>query len=176
MKPIGRRRPLPILSVVTGAALLVASVGLWLLRSESGSGEPASLPPRLAGLRLATWITGPEAAAEITQLHARSLPIAVTSAAIGHYGDAGQITLWLAHMPDLAAASSLLDAMTQRIAQGDTPFREVGRQPRSIGQLVEMEGMGQRHMTYVSGRSILWLAANVPLADSALSDLLEVYP
>jgi hypothetical protein len=107
-------------------------------------------------------------------MHAADL--ALESAAIGRYGDAGQIVLWISRLPDSTAASNMTLAMRTRINAVDSPFTQVALRPRQAGPITELEGTGQRHYFYASGYIVIWLGAEPALAEQALINLQEMYP
>ncbi len=167
------RRWLPLSAAAVGVVLLIAGSVLAFLDATQPP-PAADLPPRLAGLELTSRSDGPQAAAEIGRMHASDL--ALDSAAIGRYGDAGQIALWISKMPDSTAASNMTEAMRTRINAVDSPFSQVALRPRQAGPITELEGMGQQHYFYASGSIVIWLGAEPALAEQALINLQETYP
>ncbi len=167
------RRWLPLSAAAVGLALLTSGIVLALLDATPRP-QAAGLPPRLAGLVLASWSDGPEAIAELGRMHAAD--IALESAAIGRYGDAAQVVLWIAGMPNATAASRMTEAMRLRIEAVDSPFTQVALRPRQAGPITELEGTGQRHYSYASGSIVIWLGAEPALAEEALINLQEMYP
>jgi len=168
------RRWLPPSAAVVGLVLVITGGVLSYFDADLRRPTDAGLPPRLAGLALASWSIGPQAAAEIGRMHASDL--ALDSAAIGRYGDAGQVVLWISQLPDSAAASNMTEAMRTRIDSVDSPFTQVALRPRQAGPITELEGMGQRHYFYDSGSTVVWLGAEPALAEQALVNLQEMYP
>ena len=167
------RRWLPLSAAAVGLVLLITGSVLALLDATPRP-QAAGLPPRLAGLVLASWSDGPEAVAELGRMHVSDL--ALQSAAIGRYGDAGQIVLWISKMTDSAAAANMTEAMRTRINAVDSPFTQVALRPRQAGPITELEGTGQRHYFYASASIVIWLGAEPALAEQALINLQEMYP
>lgn len=168
------RRWLPLSVAAVGVVLLITGSVLALLDAAPLRPQAAGLPPRLAGLVLSSWSDGPQAVAELGRMHAADLVL--ESAAIGRYGDAGQIVLWISRLPDSTAASNITEAMRTRINAVDSPFTQVALRPRQAGPITELEGTGQRHYFYASGSIVIWLGAEPALAEQALVNLQEMYP
>jgi hypothetical protein len=42
--------------------------------------------------------------------------------------------------------------------------------------IYELEGMGQRHYYFQSGKLLIWMAANPELAEQAITEILKFYP
>lgn len=159
--------------IAAGLVLLIGGAAMW----RAGNFRQAArvqLPTSLAALPLSAQVEGEAAMAEIGRLHAGDFPL--TSAAIGRYGTSAQATLWVAELDDEAAAVQMAESMRQSIAAGTSPFRETGHRARRNGPIHELEGMGQTHFFYASGRHVVWLGAVPAIADQALQDTLEVYP
>jgi hypothetical protein len=95
---------------------------------------------------------------------------------VGHYGSQGQATLWVSGVPLSMIASRVLQAMRDRIADGNSPFVQVDERVDGKRSIYVLDGMGQRHFYYQSNNWIIWLAADPDLAEQALNQLLEVYP
>ena len=163
------RRWLPLSAAAVGLVLLITGSVLAFLNATYQRPLAPDLPRRLAGLALVSWSDGPQAIAEVGRMHAADL--ALDSAAIGRYGDAGQVVLWISQTPDSAAASNMTEAMRTRINAVDSPFTQVALRPRQAGPITELEGMGQRHYFYASGSTVIWLGAEPALAEQALVNL-----
>jgi hypothetical protein len=168
------RRRLPLSVAAVGVILLITGSVLAFLDTIPLRPQAADLPPRLAGLELSSRSDGPQAVAELGRMHAADL--ALESAAIGKYGDAGQVVVWLSQMPDPMAAFNMTEAMRTRINAVDSPFTQVALRPRQAGPITELEGTGQRHYFYASGSIVIWLGAEPALAEQALVNLREMYP
>ncbi len=159
--------------IAAGLVLLIGGAALWRAGNPSNA-MALRLPASLAGLPLAAQTEGSAAMAEIGRMHAGDFPLA--SAVIGRYGTSAQATLWVAGLADEAAALKMAVSMRQSIGAGNSPFLETGHRARPSGQIHELEGMGQTHFFYASGRHVVWLGAVAAIADQALQDTLEVYP
>jgi hypothetical protein len=162
------------LLIFVGALLLAGSFGYWRFREAIANPGAASLPKSLAGLPLSTVAYGPEAVAEITRLHGKEFPI--TSGAMGMYGSESQATLWVAGFPASPMAAQIVAAMQEKIAQGNSPFTPTGQQQDEGRTVYQLDGMGQKHVYFQSGSLVIWLAANPPIAEKAIQQILEVFP
>lgn len=159
----------PVLLVGVGLGLVLLAAGLWLVLKP----EPIPVPPALAGLPLSTQATGPAALAEIERLHGRRFLLA--GGAVARY-NGGNITVWVssAWLPFLAARQ--VAAMTNRIAQTDSPFTPGAPQNIAGHTVYPLTGMGQMHFYFQHGRLVIWLAAPPSLARQSLTDYINNLP
>ena len=100
----------------------------------------------------------------------------VETAAIGPYGEAGQVILWIGRMPNPTAASGMKGFIRTRIIHVDSPFSQVALRPWQAGPIIELVGMGPRHSFYASGSHVIWLGTEPALAEQALVNLKEMHP
>jgi hypothetical protein len=66
--------------------------------------------------------------------------------------------------------------MKDKIAEGNSPFTPTGERPDGSRVIYELGGMGQKHFYFQSGDLLIWLAADVDLAEQALGQVLVFYP
>jgi hypothetical protein len=171
-KPSLFRRFLTISVVVIGVVLLAGSL-VFAYRANSGD-RVSLLPESVSGLPLISADNGPQAVAEITRMHQKDL--LVSSGAKGQYGNAGQVSVWAAGFSSETEASQSLETMTEKISQGNSPFSPIGQRQVRVRIVEELEGMGQKHFYFQSGKLVIWLAANSDLAEKALDEVLYFYP
>ncbi len=159
--------------IALGMALLFGVLG-WASFDNLVS-QPASvpLPERVAGLPRTGYQTGAEAAVAFEKLHGKQFPL--TSGAIGYYGDQ-QITLWAAGAPLNFIAARMIEAMREKIAEGNSPFTPMSEINNGSRTVYVLEGMGQKHFYFQSENLVIWLAADPSIADEALEQILEAYP
>ncbi len=154
----------PLILLGLGLALLI--VGVWLVVGQNS----ITITARLAGLPLSTQVTGPAALAEIERLHGQSFLL--TDGAVARYNN-GAITLWISStwLPFLAGRQ--VAEMTDRIAEGNSPFTP--REPRQVAgfTVYPLTGMGQAHFYFQHNRQVVWLAAPLSLAQQSLTDLIH---
>jgi hypothetical protein len=169
----GLLRYLAFILVVAGLALVVGAAG-WLyyhsLVSNPGA-EP--LPDTIAGLPLTRALTGRPAVQEINHLH--GLSFSITSGAVGFFGGQ-QVVVWVSGSPLGFLAGQMQNEMEQRIAEGRSPFTPLDTRRESGRAVLALEGLGQQHYYFRSGRQLVWLAADAGLAEQALAEVLEFYP
>ncbi len=141
--------------------------------AEEAGGGDAVVPRALAGLPLTALESGDEALIAVEQLHGKALGTGLDAAWVAHYGDAGQATLWVSRSANPQDAQVLFVRMTDKIAEGNSPFS--GSKPMSGAELegYELDGMGQKHYYFVAGADLYWLAVAPDLAQPALAELVE---
>lgn len=167
------KRIFPIGLIVLGTLLSIGAFS-WLYLGNSASNPAAiTLPDQLAGLQRTDYRTGAQAMAEFENLHGKQFPLA--SGEIGIYGNQ-QITVWTAGAASDAIASQMVNAMREKIAEGNSPFAPVDEINDRNRKVYALEGMGQKHYYFQSENLVIWLAVDPALADQALQQILEVYP
>lgn len=168
------RRLTPFILIAAGFAVIASGALYYVVGTRLASPGAASLPDSLAGLPLASSISGPLAASEITRLHSKSFPL--STASIGRYGTASQITIWAAGVPSPIIASTMLRDMREKIETEEAPFQILGEKLRAGRTVYELSAFGQRHYYYQAGSMLIWLAADGDLAEQALQEVLAYYP
>lgn len=153
--------------VITGASLL------YWIDNRASNPPVVNLPETIASLPLTEAFYGQEAIDQVAQLHGKGFPL--TSGGVGAYGGRNDLTVWVAGTPSGISASELVSAMEDKIAASSTPFQPTGNSNREGHTVYELVGMGQRHFYFQAGSLVIWLAADPPLADEALEDVLEFY-
>ncbi|OFV80694.1 MAG: hypothetical protein A2W26_06940 [Acidobacteria bacterium RBG_16_64_8] len=141
--------------------------------TEGAGGENAAVPPLLGGLELTALLSGKEALAAVEQLHGEALGAGLDAAWVAQYGKASQVMLWLSRSVAEEGAQTLFERMTNKIAEGNSPF--TGLKPMADSKLegYELDGMGQKHFYFVTGNDLYWVAVSPSLARSVLADLAE---
>ncbi|HEX6268948.1 MAG TPA: hypothetical protein VFZ43_01820 [Anaerolineales bacterium] len=132
-----------------------------------------SLPYSINGLQITAYRTGEEAIAEIENLHGKQFPISLGS--IGVYGN-HEITVWVAGAPSESIASQMTKTMEAKIAEGNSPFTPINEINDNDREVYVLEGMGQRHYYFQAKNLVIWLASDPVIADTAIQQILEVYP
>lgn len=168
------KRFLPFLLMGLGVALLFAGLVDWRYNTLLENPTPAALPEQILDLPLVNKVTGRQAASEIAALHRKDFPL--SSAAVGIYGQEHQVTLWISGSPVGLMAERMVAAMQDRIARGNSPFTPLGERAQGSRRIYELEGIGQRHFYFQSGKNVVWLAARTEVAEPALDQLLKFYP
>ena len=159
----GRRLAL-VVTVAFGLVVLGAvTAGLWSATADQVDG-PA--PPELAGLRLTGSVVGPEAIAQVDELHGTEIEI--VDAWIGHYEQGG--TVWVGQASSVAKARELLDDMVLRIGEGESPFQGLTRQEFQGMPVYRVRDDRQAHFFYQTGTQVVWLAAPPGAEDAFLAE------
>lgn len=159
--------------IVFGVALVISAVAfpaIFRAKSESSS---MIIPKQVGGLFLVSEANGSAALREFTQLHGKSFSILSGSKA--SYGAGDQVTLWVAGTASITDTRQMLEAMRDKIAEGNSPFQPAGIRQDGNRIIYLLDGMGQKHYYFQSGKYLVWLAANPQLADRALKQVLNDY-
>lgn len=163
-----------LLILLGGALLLTLVVFSFIGFPQPKQKSDMVLPPQLSGLSLSKQITGSAAVSEFTELHGKTL--AVVGGAKGIYGEWGAATMWVAEAESETAARQLLTDMEAKIAEGRSPFTPQASMVVNDRTIYVLEGMGQSHFYFLSGKALIWLAATPSIAGQALQDALNFYP
>ena len=166
-------RYLAFILVVAGLALAVGAGGWLYYHSLVANPGAETLPEALAGLPRTQALAGRLAVQEINHLH--GLNFAITSGGVGVYGQQ-QIIVWVSGSPLDFIAMRMQDEMNLRIAEGRSPFTVLETQQVDGRTVQLLEGLGQQHFYFRSGRRLVWLAADAGLAQQALVEALAFYP
>ncbi len=84
--------------------------------------------------------------------------------------------IWAAGTASTNETRRLLEEMRDKIAQGGSPFQPTGVRSIANREIYALDGMGQKHFYFQSGKTLVWLAANAEIADQALEQTLDFYP
>jgi len=168
-----RRRALSYFLFIVGIILLTGSVLYYFhTRQPSPDNLTGDVPEIVAGLPLVHVITGQEAIDSIHQLHGKEFPI--ESGAVAIYGNQNAV-LWVSDAGSVSAAAGLIELMTGRIAEGNSPFAALGDLDFDGNTVYALDGMGQAHYYWQAGKLVLWLAADVSVAQLAITECVEFY-
>jgi len=155
---------LGVLLLLVGSVRLTAS---WLVIGQGKLTTPTSL----ADLPQSRQIAGRAALADIERLHRTEIPM--VDGAIAYYGN-GQAVLWISStwLPFMAARQ--IEAMTDRIAEGGSPFTPIGTDNVKGVTVYALTGMGQMHFYFQLDRRIVWLAVSPQFAEQSLEELVRI--
>jgi hypothetical protein len=158
------------------AGFLVVVLGIVVYFSSGTGKNPDTplIPHELVALPLARLNTGQEALFEINQLHGRTFPL--TAGAVGRYGMEDEATIWVAETADEAAAKEILLAMRDRISEGNSPFTPTSELQTGNRNIYMLDGLGQKHFYFQSRNLIVWAAADTPLYERVVAQVLSFYP
>ena len=166
-----RRRLLSYVLFVLGVVILAGTVWLTVHTGRSGREIP-DVPQDIAGVARTQFITGKEAVESIQQLH--GVEISLRGGVVVSYGNQN-IILWVSDAGDVRAAADLTELMRVRIAEGRSPFNELGDFELEGKTIYALDGMGQAHYYWQVGNLVVWLAADVDLAESAIREVAAFY-
>jgi len=166
-------RPGVVLFQVAFAALLLLGVVLGLRQSllSNEDGGSAPLPDRIAQAKLVSYVQGEEAVASMSQLHING--IAMVDGYIGHYE--GGATVWVGIAADEGQARQMVQAMTDGIAGGGSPFSD----PQAVqmeGQTVYMvlDESQQHNFYYQKHQTVIWVQPPASDIEAFLSEALRL--
>lgn len=165
---------IPLILIALGIILVVGAMVFPLVFRPEAKFPSARIPQQVAGFSLVSEVTGSAAMREFTQLHGKSFP--VSSGAKAVYGTGSQVIIWAAGTASVAETRKLLEEMRDKIALGRSPFQSTGIQTLKNRDVYGLDGMGQKHFYFQSGKYLVWLAANADVADQALQQVLNFYP
>lgn len=155
-----------------GLGLLIAGVGWYGVLAPMRNPAAIPIPGAVAGLPLTGHAFGSEAAAHIAHLHGKGFPL--TGAAVGEYGNR-QATVWVSSANIAWAAQRQIQAMTDAIETGDSPFQPTGVSEMDGCPVYAVTGMGQHHYYFRAGNRLIWLAVAEEKAGDALRAVLDYY-
>lgn len=168
----------PLVLIGLGVLMVTAAIAARLFLNTQTEPLSAPIPARVAGFSLSSEATGKAALQEFAQLHGKTFP--VISGAKAVYGTGNQVILWTAGTAANSDARKLLEEMRDKIAEGAaagrSPFEPIGVLKTAGREVYALEGMGQKHFYFQSGKYLVWLAANEDTADQALQEALRFYP
>lgn len=160
------------LAVIVAAVMAVLVANTRAPSTHAVTPDALRVPQTLAGSPLVASVRGPAALREIARLHGKRID--AVDAVVARYDNA--ITLWVSQSPTALAASSLLWRMNRRMAGGTEAFSAPQPQEVHSRTIFSTTGLGQQHIYYQSGRSVLWVAAPAQLAEGIAEELLAIYP
>ena len=170
------KRLFPLGLMGLGLLLIIGTAGFWSFNQKVQHPSSAPLPERVTDLSLTQSRMAEKAIAEFARLHGNDFPL--TSGAVGMYGADHSVTLWVAGAPFQTMAGRMLAAMRDKIAStsGSSPFSPIGERRDGTRAIYELDGMGQKHFYFQSGKLIVWLAVDPERAEEVLTQALKFYP
>ena len=160
--------------IVLGSVLTLVGGGLSLISQAIRSPGAAPLPSQVANVLMTVKSEGWQATSEFDRLHQQKFPL--KSGAVGTYGVNKEAKLWVAEALFELMARKMVTDMHNIIAEGNSPFSPKGERQQLDRTVHELDGMGQKHFYFQSGRLVIWLAADEEIAEQALKTTLEFYP
>ena len=160
--------------VASGLIIILSALGFLLYQQSAGNIAATPLPDSVADLSMSRSVVGSPALDELTWLHGQEFQL--NKGAVGTYGEGEEITLYVAGTQLSFMAGRLVDAMYDKIARSDTPFKPIAERDQGGRTIYELQGMGQRHFYFRSNDLVVWLAVNESIAEMALTQVLDFYP
>lgn len=171
---LSMKKILPLIAVIGGLLLILIGGGVLYINQATGSPGAVPLPDSLAGLDITLKSEGGHALDEFRRLHRQDFPL--VGGAVGSYGLSMDAKLWVAETLFEFMSERMTTAMRDKIAMVDSPFTPLGEFQAGDRTVYELEGMGQKHYYFQSGKLIIWLAADAEIAEQAIQETLEFYP
>lgn len=160
--------------IAAGILILILGIVVYIISGADQNADTQLIPLKLADLPLSHLIIGQEALFEINQLHGKPFPL--IAGAVGRYGNEDQAVIWVAEAIDEASAKEILLAMRDRIAEGKSPFTPSSELQTGDHNIYMLDGVGQKHFYFRSRNLIVWTAADTPLYERVLAQVLGFYP
>jgi len=178
-----RRRLYPLFQV--GFVLLLLAAGWFSFgRNVLAPLRPRGVPEQLGEMRVASFIEGPQALAQVDKLHGSG--IGLIGASVVEYSHAfnpyhgtnsERVTVWVGKAGSPEAADDLLQRMRDGIQGGGSAFGEVLPVEGLGVEAFQVQGPGGQHFFYVSSKNnleVIWLTiGNSPDPLSILGEALE---
>jgi len=168
------KKIIPFFVVAIGLVFIFIGGGIIYFNQAISHPQAAQLPESIAGLGMALKSEGWRAVDEFQRLHHQEFPL--VGGAVGHYGLNQEAKLWVAETLFEFMAEGMTTDMRDKIASVDSPFTPSGEFRDGDRTVYELEGMGQKHYYFQSGKLIIWLAVDAYIAEQAIQDTLEFYP
>jgi len=168
------KRNIPVILIGLGGLILLGILGYVFYNHILTNPNPAPLPEKITEFPLQRHLFGAQAVEEINHLHNLEFPL--SSGAVGIYGDQSQITVLVSGTPLKSIAARLTSDMEMRIAEGNSPFTPLGKRDDGDRLIYELDGLGQKHYYFQSGKLLIWFAADHDIAEDVLIETLAFYP
>jgi len=164
----------PLILVLTGILLVIGAFVLPAFSKTINGVDGIPIPNQIGSYSLVSKATGNAAIQEFTRLHDKPFP--VLGGVKATYGNGNQVTLWVASTNSKADTQKLLEAMREKIAEGNSPFTPSDSRQNRGRTVFALDGMGQKHFYFQSEMYLVWMAATPDMADLALQQILVFYP
>lgn len=167
------KRSIPLGLIAVGMMLVVGAFAWVYFGDSTISADAVTLPDQIGDLPRTDYRTGAQAMAEFEELHGKRFHL--TAGTIGIYGKQ-QITVWVAGTSSDSTAAQMVEAMRERIAEGNSPFTPLSQTTDKNRTVYVLEGMGQKHFYFQSKNLVVWVAVEPALAEAVIQQILEAYP
>lgn len=145
-------------------ALVIVLGIFWAFAGNRQEVEDA-IPHKIGDLTVASSITGPEAVAQMEQLHGKG--IGVTGGYLAQYkGPTGSMMVWVGKTDTAANAEKLLVLMTEKIRAGNQTFSAPVELKIEGATVYRTAGGGAQNYYYQMGNKVVWLTVSSSQSDS----------
>jgi len=149
------------------AALLIAAIVFAVATRDNNL-----VPETLGNLRLEKHLKDADARELINRLHAKGVTPGANE--IGFYlGPNGEATVYVSVYPTSESAAESAINMAERIREGNPVFGQYRVLKAGDLDIYRCWGMGQDHYFFSVGKDLYWLAADSPVAEAALEEVLK---
>ncbi len=149
------------------AALIIAAIVFAVATRDNNL-----LPETLGSLRLEKRLKDAAARELINRLHSKG--VTPTTNEIGFYfGLNGEATVYVSVYPTSESAAETAITMAARIREGNPVFGQYRVLKAGDLDVHRCRGMGQDHYFFSVGKDLYWLAADSPVAEAALEEVLK---
>ncbi len=126
-----------------------------------GPNDGKPFPTQLNGLPRTSYVTGPEAVAEVSKLHGKDIRVA--SAEIAAYGSGKEkVMIWVTVSASKSEAQALLGQMLARMEQSSA-FSKPELLSIKNKAYFSTTGNGSHNYFYLRGTRIYWVSLQVPV-------------
>lgn len=167
-------------SLLVQLAIIAGLLGVvWFSFGQNvlAPSEQLGVPERLGALELIGSIDGPEALAQITELH--GIDIELVSAYIADYAYGNErATVWVSVTESSAAGAELTRRMFLAIEDGGSPFSNPRRLSIAVREVFQVDGPGGEHFFYnpvESGEDVVWLSVEAVDALAIMEEALRIF-
>ena len=129
-------------------------------------------PRTVSALPRVRELSGQRAIENIQQLH--GVDIQLIDGYVAIYGNQN-VVLWVADAGNINGAAELTELMREHIDEGRSPFQPLGDFELEGRVVYALDGLGQAHYYWQAENLVLWLAADVELAEGALPEVVSHY-
>lgn len=150
--PWGRRRAIRLLQI--GLVLVLVGAVLWSWMANTSA--TISPPHSLGALTLKSQVVGPEAVAQVSELHGKKIPL--QDAFVARYAGAqGALTAWVSLSASESESEDLLQKMLEGIRGGNRMFTGLTQEQLKGRAVYRVYGQGQSHYFFRSGVRVVWI-------------------
>ena len=157
------------LSAVLALLLILVAAGPALASENQFESPP--IPETIAGMELIELVDGEEAAAIIDRMHRGN--VATRANFIARYqGQTGTATYYVSLYDDPLLAVGDMEEMAWIMGREGHGFSHLMRRSKAETPFYMALGQGQAHYFFARDLELIWLAADLSIAEQALEEIL----